>query len=121
MASAARQRESLWHIDRRMSWKCGNCRRMGAEMKPKLQIEDYEYSPKAAHESAQRAAPTQAANQARAQHNRQEGQRIARELSAAQQQARQPIADESALAKSLIQLGAVLGVQPKIERRKKRP
>lgn len=89
-------------------------------MKPKLRIEDFEYSPKAAQDSVQRTAAPRAANVALEARNRQQGQRVARELIAAQQKARQPIEDEATLAKSVLQLGAALGVQPKIERRKKR-
>lgn len=89
-------------------------------MKAKLRIEDFEYSSKAAQESAQRAVAPSAANAVLEARNRQQGQRIARELNEVQQKARQPIENEAALTKSIIQLGAAFGVQPKIERRKKR-
>jgi predicted DsbA family dithiol-disulfide isomerase len=89
-------------------------------VKAKRRIEDDEYSTKAAQESAQRTAQARAANHAQEQRNRQQGQRIAQELTETQRRARQPIEDEAALARSLLQLGAVLGVQPKIERRKRK-
>jgi hypothetical protein len=86
----------------------------------KQRIEDLEYSTKAAQSSAQRNAEPRRVNQAIEQRNRQQGRRYAQDLAEAQTRARQPIEDEATLAKSLLQLGAVLGVQPKIDRRRRR-
>jgi hypothetical protein len=89
-------------------------------MKSKLRIEDYEYSSTAALAAEQRAVAPRAANAAVEARNRQHGQRMARELSAAQAKARQPIEDEAELARALLQLQATTGVQVGIERHRKR-
>jgi hypothetical protein len=82
-----------------------------------MNIDDLEYSPKAAAASATRTVDPKAAQ--RLAQSRPEAQRLARQIAADERARTQPLATEADLAKALLKLQAVAGVTIGIERKKR--
>jgi hypothetical protein len=81
-----------------------------------MKIEDFEYSPKAAADSAARTVDPKAA--ARLAQARAESQRLARQISADERARTQSLETEADVAKALLKLQAVTGVKVGIERKR---
>lgn len=83
-----------------------------------MNIEDYEYSPKAAAVSATRSADPKAAQ--RLAQARAESQRLAHQIAADERARTAPLETEADLAKALLKLQAATGVTIGIERKGRR-